>query len=107
MRPPVALRLAYAARGGEAARAARHGPRQAITVETRTFSRRDAEGEDVFQVSLERQRLKVRWGRRGQDARLQTLTFNTADDARAAYFARVDDLDARGFLDATRELNRR
>jgi hypothetical protein len=33
--------------------------------------------------------------------RLQTLRFNTVDDARAAYFARIGELDARGYLDAT------
>ncbi len=58
-RPPAGLRRA----GGR--RLQGLDPRQAITVETRSFSRRDAEGEEVYQVSLERQRLKVRWGRGG------------------------------------------
>jgi hypothetical protein len=35
--------------------------------------------------------------------RLQVLRFNTADDARAAYFARTGSLASRGFLDATAE----
>jgi predicted DNA-binding WGR domain protein len=94
----VALRLAYAAQ--EARRARGIDPRQAITVETRSFSRRDAGGEDVVQVTLDRTRLKVRWGRAGRPTRLQVLRFNSADEARAAYFARVAALEARGYLDA-------
>ena len=76
-------------------------PRQAITAETRTYTRRDAAGEEVYQVSLERQRVKVRWGRTGQPMRLQTSKFDTVEGARGAYLARIAALDARGFLDAT------
>src|SRR5206468_958362 len=54
----IALRLAYAAR--EDRRLKGLDPSQAITVETRTYSKRDPSGENVVQVSLERQRLKVR-----------------------------------------------
>jgi SWIM zinc finger len=97
----VALRLAYAEQ--EARRAREAGPRQGITVETRTFSRRDDSGADVVQVTLDRNRLKLRWGRAGSVQRLQVLRFNTADDARTAYFARLADLGAHGFLDATAE----
>jgi hypothetical protein len=97
----VALRLAYAEQ--EARRAREAGPRQGVTVETRTYSRRDEAGADVVQVTLDRNRLKVRWGRAGGALRLQVLHFNTGDDARAAYFARLGDLGARGFLDATAE----
>ena len=93
----IALRLSHAdqeARGAEA--------RQAVLVETRTYSRRDDRGEEeVVQVSLERQKLKVRRGKAGQAMRVQTLRFNTPDDAREAYFARVDALGAKGYLDAT------
>jgi predicted DNA-binding WGR domain protein len=95
----IALRLAYADQ--ELKRQRSGDPREAVTVETRTYSRRDDEGEDVYQLSLERQKLKVRWGRAGQPMRLQTLRFNTVDDARAAYLGRLGELDARGFLDAT------
>jgi hypothetical protein len=95
----VALRLAYAQQ--EARRAQGADPRQAITVETRAYSRRGAAGEEVVQLTLDRTRLKVRWGQAGQPPRLQVLCFNSADDARAAYFARVDDFGARGFLDTT------
>jgi hypothetical protein len=95
----IALRLAYAER--EAQKAKGVDPRQVITVETRAFTRRDPAGEDVYQVSLERQRLRVRWGRAGQPMRLQVLRFNSVDEARAAYFARVGELDEKGFIDAT------
>ncbi|HXG10853.1 MAG TPA: SWIM zinc finger family protein [Gemmataceae bacterium] len=95
----IALRLAYAEQ--EARRREGVEPRQTILVETRTYSKRDEEGENIVQVSLERQRLKVRWGRSGQPMRLQTLRFNTPDEARAAYFARIEDLDEQGYLDAT------
>jgi predicted DNA-binding WGR domain protein len=95
----IALRLAYAAE--EANRLKNGDIRQTVTVETRTFSRRDQTGEDVVQLSLERQRLKIRWGRAGELLRLQTLKFNSLDEARGAYFARLDELDARGYLDAT------
>ena len=58
----IALRLAYA----EQQRGKPSLDR--VTMETRTFSKRDAAGEDVFQVSLEKERLKLRWGRAGKDA---------------------------------------
>ena len=95
----IALRLAYAEQ--ESKRRQSGDPRQTVTVETRTFSKRDAEGEDVIQLSLERQKLKVRWGRAGKPLRLQTLRFNTVEEARAAYFARIDEADRGGYLDAT------
>lgn len=94
----IALRLAYAQR--EAQKTAGD---DTVTVETRAFRRRDGEIETVVQVSLERQRLKVRWGPAGQPLRLQTLRFNTVDEARLAYFNRVTELDAKGYLDATAE----
>jgi len=95
----VALRLAFAAR--EADRASGRAPAEAITAETRAFSRRDAGGEDVYQVTLDRRRLKVRWGRADGPSRLQTLAFDSVEEARAAYLSRVADLAARGFLDAS------
>jgi predicted DNA-binding WGR domain protein len=72
-----------------------------VVLETRTYARRHARGEDVYQVALDRQRVKVRWGLRGAPPRVQSLVFNSVDEARAAYFSRVDDLERRGFLDAT------
>lgn len=76
--------------------------RSTITVETRTYTRRHPRGETLFQVSLDRQRLKVRWGERSDASlRVQQLVFGTAAEARAAYFARIDELEAEGYLDAT------
>jgi hypothetical protein len=97
----VALRLAWAAQ--EARRAKGLDPRQAVTVETRAFTRRGEGGEEVVQVTLDRTRLRVRWGRAGQPLRLQALRFNSADEARAAYFDRVRACEAGGYLDALGE----
>ena len=96
----IALRLAEA-REEAARRAQRGSARSAVVIETRTYARRHEKGEDVVQIAFDRRRLKVRWGLRGQEPRVQALAFNSVDDARAAYFARVDDLERRGFLDAT------
>ena len=60
-------------------------------------------GADVVQVTLDRNRLKLRWGRAGQPMRLQAMRFNTPDEARAAYFKRIGELSASGYLDATAE----
>ena len=95
----IALRLCHADQ--EARRAKGLDARQTIKVETRTYSKRDASGERVIQLSLERHRLKVRRGLAGQAMRVQTLQFNSPDEARAAYFEQVDQLDARGYLDAS------
>lgn len=95
----IALRLAYAQ--VERERATSNAAREIITTETRTFTRRDDRGEDIMQLSLERQRLKTRWGRTGQPMRLQTLRFNTEDEARAAYFSKLERLNETGYLDAS------
>ncbi|MCB9765909.1 MAG: SWIM zinc finger family protein [Alphaproteobacteria bacterium] len=96
----IALRIRQAQ--VEADRLASRGKaRASITVETRTYVRRHDRGEDVFRVSLDERRLRTWWGQRGQPLRAQNLFFNSVDDARDAYFSRVDDLEARGFLDAT------
>lgn len=96
----VALRL-FEAREEARRRANRGASRDTITIETRTYARRHDRGEDVYQVALDRRRVKVRWGLRGQAPRVQSLVFNSVEEAQAAYFARVDDLERRGFLDAT------
>jgi hypothetical protein len=96
----VALRLAEA-REEQRRKAQRGATRSAVLLETRTYARRHETGEDVYQVALDRQRVKVRWGLRGATPRVQSLVFNSVEAAQAAYFARVDDLEKRGFLDAT------
>lgn len=97
--PLIALRLAVAA---EQQRRAEERGKGTITFETRTYVKRHDRGEDVYQVSLEERRLKVRWGLRSM-ARLrsQNLMFNSIDEARQAYFARIRDLEAKGYMDAT------
>lgn len=76
--------------------------RATVMVETRTYVRRHAKGEKVCQVSLDRKRFKVRWGERSDDRlRVQNLWFDSVADARGAYFARIDELEAQGYLDAT------
>jgi predicted DNA-binding WGR domain protein len=95
----VALRLAYAAQ--EARRLAGLDPSRVATVQTRSYSRRDPAGEEVYLLSLERRRLKVRWGRDDRPPRLQTLAFDSTEAAGAAFLARAADLESRGFLDAS------
>jgi predicted DNA-binding WGR domain protein len=94
----IALRLAFADK--EAKRAKTD---DAVVFETRAFTKRDGDTERVMQLSLERQKLKVRWGLAGQPMRLQSLKFNTEAEARAAYFERLTELDAKGYLDAVAE----
>lgn len=97
----VALRLAYSME--EAKRKKSGKARRTITAETRSFSRRDAKGEAVQQISLDRRRVRIRWGTAGEKMRLQNLQFNTVDEARDEYLARLDTLRAAGYLDATAE----
>jgi predicted nucleic acid-binding Zn finger protein len=96
----IALRLAYGREQEERSRGAAKG-RKTVTVETRTYSKRRPSGEEIVQVSLDRARLSFRWGARGTDLRVQKLVFNSVGDARAAYFARVDELEEKGYLDAS------
>ena len=80
----------------------RNQNREKIIVETRTFLKRADKKENIFQISLDRKKLKKRWGVRGLDLRLQNLVFNTVEDARRAYYTQIDLLEAKGFLDTTR-----
>ncbi len=99
--PLIALRLAHAQ--AAAARAAQRGKgRQQVQVEARTYTRRRPTGEEVHHLALDRTRLRIRWGLRdAARPRLQQLVFDSVADARAAYFERVDALEAQGFLDAS------
>lgn len=98
--PLIALRMAWARE--EARRQADRGRARAhITVETRTYVRRRGNEEDVFQLALDRKRLKIRRGIRGRAMRLQQLVFNDVAGARSAYFERVDALESAGWLDAS------
>lgn len=75
--------------------------RRGVSIETRAYVKRSAGGEELMQVSLNHKRLFVSWGPRGARPRSQTLFFDTPDQAREAYFARIDGLEARGYLDTT------
>lgn len=97
--PLIALRMKVAEL--QAARNAERG-KGTIQYETRMYVKRHTGGEDVYQVSLEQTQIKVRWGQRSQERlRSQSLSFNSVDAARDAYFARIADLERRGFMDAT------
>jgi len=96
----IALRLTEA-REEARRRAQRGAARSTITVETRTYQKRTTRGEDIVQIAFDAKSLKLRFGPRGQEDRVQHFMFNSVDEARSAYFARVDDLERRGFLDAT------
>ncbi|WAS92931.1 SWIM zinc finger family protein [Nannocystis punicea] len=104
----IALRIAQA-QEEERRRQARGAERGTITLETRTYARRlpvatgaTGESEEIVQLSLDRQRLRIRWGPRGAaKLRVQSFVFGSVAEARAAFFERVDDLEARGFLDGS------
>ena len=82
--------------GGKPAKAMTRSP-----LRTRTFSQRDDDAETVYQVTLDERRLKVRWGKPGGRMRVQQFRFPSVADARDDYLKRVDDLLAKGFLDAS------
>ena len=96
----IALRMAHAIRE----RLRREGKADgddAIEVETRTFGLRSGNREDVYQITLNQNSLRVRWGESGTELRTQQFRFSTVDDAREDYKKRVDELTEKGFLDAT------
>lgn len=98
--PLLALLLAW--HRAEAERRAKQGrSRKSVQIETRVYVQRDDRGEHVFRLSLNQKRLRVQWGLSGHDLRTQNLLFNSVAAARDDYFARVDQLEARGFIDAT------
>ncbi|MCP4213591.1 MAG: hypothetical protein GY765_02995 [bacterium] len=93
----IALRLAHA----QAEEELKSGKaRKTVTMETRTYSKRSRNIENMCRVTLDRKRLKIRWGVSGKEMRAQNLLFNSIDEARAAYFDRVGNLESRGYLDA-------
>ncbi len=99
----IALRVAYAREQAEL-EAARQTPegRARISAETRVLLRRTAQGAETFRISLDGRRVITRAGE-GATQRLQQLRFDTASEARAAYFSRLADLAAKGYLDATQD----
>ncbi len=72
--------------------------RERIVLDTRIFSKRSNRGEDICQLTLDRRKLKIRQGIKGQDMRVQSLRFNSTGQARDAYFIRSAELTEQGYL---------
>jgi hypothetical protein len=99
----IALRVAYARELAQL-EAARNTPegRAQITAETRVLLRRTAQGAETFRLSLDGRTVTARFGI-GDALRMQRLRFDSVADARTAYFARLDELATKGYLDATQD----
>jgi hypothetical protein len=99
----IALRVRYA-REQARLEAARNTPegRALITAETRVLMRRTAAGAEQYRLSLDGRTVTARFDT-GDAARMQRLRFDSAADARIAYFARLEDLSQKGYLDATQD----
>ncbi len=82
-----------------AARATDDG-RRLIRAETRTLFRRTARGSETFRLSLDDRSVIARWGA-AEPLRMTRQLYPSADLARADYFARLDELAGKGFIDAT------
>ncbi|MBE2295427.1 MAG: hypothetical protein IAF00_10755 [Phycisphaerales bacterium] len=98
----IALRLRYAREQAalEQARETTEG-RRLIRAETRTLSRRQGETVLSYRISLDERQVLLRWGHDPQALRQQRLLFNHAEEARDAYFARLERLAKQGFIDAS------
>ena len=95
----IALRVAYAER--VARRQSDNKSRNSITVETRTYSRRKPSGEDVVQLTLDKNRLRMKWGKAGEEMRSQQFQFGSVAAARTDYLTRINKLALKGYLDAS------
>jgi hypothetical protein len=103
----LALRIAFARQREEQERS-RDTPegRAQIRAETRTLMRRDEDGRPVlFRISLDGNVVRVRRQEPNdvsggtELARHQRIGFDSADEARDAYFQRLDALSKQGFVD--------
>jgi hypothetical protein len=99
----IALRVQYAREQAQL-EAARNTPegRAQITAETRVLLRRTEAGAETFRLSLDGRNVVSRFGI-GEALRMQRLRFDSISDARTAYFARLDELATKGYLDATQD----
>lgn len=99
----IALRVRYAREQArlEAARLTPEGRAQ-IAAETRVLMRRTARGAEQYRLSLDGRTVTARFGV-GEAVRMQRLRFDSANDARTAYFTRLEDLSQKGYLDATQD----
>lgn len=75
--------------------------REHLRLETRSYSKRQADGsETVYQLALNERRFTKRWQLDGSKHKKHAMVYNSAADARDAYFAQIDQLEAAGFVDA-------
>jgi hypothetical protein len=101
----LALRVLTARRRAEE-EALRQTPegRKLIRAETRTLLRRELPEhggqEVVYRVSLDQRAVRLAWGPRTGPQRQQRLWFDSDREAREAYFSRLEQLAAEGFIDA-------
>jgi hypothetical protein len=99
----IALRLFYArkVKADEALRDTPEG-RKLIRAETRTLVKREGLGvETVYRLTLDDRAVSVRWGPRTKEPRQSRVWFDSDQQARDAYFARLDQLSDEGFIDAS------
>lgn len=73
--------------------------RQIIVAETRALTKRTGSVEQLVQLTLDHKKLHVQWGQRGTELRTQKLHFNSPEEARQEYFARIDGLHNKGYID--------
>lgn len=73
-----------------------------ITVETRVFSKRIDNQQQIFQLSLDRKHVRKRWGLDGGKLRLQNQVFNSVEEAREVYRRQIKILESKNYLDTTR-----
>lgn len=97
----IALRVLHARTQAQlaAARATDDG-RRLIRAETRTLFRRTPRGSETFRLSLDDRSVVARWGA-AEPLRMTRQLYPSADLAREDYFARLDELARKGFIDAT------
>ena len=99
----IALRVQFA-REQALLEAARNTPegRALITAETRTLLKRTVKGAEMYRLSLDGRNVTSRYGI-GEAIRMQRIKFDSVGEARTAYFARLEDLAKKGYLDATQD----
>ena len=99
----IALRVQFA-REQALLEAARNTPegRALITAETRTLLKRTVKGAEMYRLSLDGRNVTSRYGI-GEAVRMQRIKFDSVGEARTAYFARLEDLAKKGYLDATQD----
>ncbi len=101
--PMIALRLLYARQQAalEKARDTEEG-RKLIRAETRIMLKRSVKGfAQNYRLSLDHRQVTVHWGRDPQKMRMQRFFFDRPEEARDAYFSRLDQLSNQGYIDAS------